>query len=67
MSPPKINPLTDEHRQCFDAILEAAPGIQDLIDRCKKCGIDVGDREQRFHAAVNTARLMRDNFFPRDS
>ena len=67
VSPPKLNPLSDEHRQSFEAILAAEPAVRDLFERCKRCGIELGDREAHYDAAVNTARLMLENFFPKRS
>ena len=64
---PKLNPLSDDHRQSFEAIIAAEPAVRDLFERCKRCGIELGDRERHYDAAVNTARLMLDNFFPKRS
>jgi hypothetical protein len=63
MSPQK--PLIDpKHCDACTELLQSTAVTQDLIDRCKACGLDVSEYQAQLDGQRAMASAIKTNFFP---
>lgn len=58
------HPLTDEHCECLDKVLQAVPEALELVRTCKDCGLDVAKIEQTLNAQLRMAQRLKAQLFP---
>ncbi len=61
---PEANPLTSEHRDALDTAIAAADATEEVINRAKMAGIDLGDLPEQIAAGRDQARAIKQAFFP---
>lgn len=58
------NPLTDEHCQCANKVLQQTPAYLQLADACIDCGWDFGQQfKDRLLQQQSMAEAIKRNFF----
>lgn len=62
--PEDLNPLTDEHCQCLDQVLDSIAVTQQLLEKCRSCGVDVSAFESRNAEQRKMAESLKRTFFP---
>jgi hypothetical protein len=63
MSPAKPI-LEDKHCDACNEVLQAIPKIQELLDRCKSCGLDVTEFQAQLDNQNAMATAIKREFFP---
>jgi len=58
------HPLTDEHCQCLDRVLETVPKALELAAACTDCGWDVSEQARVLKEQLEMARKAKAKFFP---
>ncbi len=58
------NPLTAEHCDCLDRVLDSIKTTRELIGKCKNCGLDVTRAEEELNAQEQLASRLKQTFFP---
>jgi hypothetical protein len=61
---PSSQPLNSDHLAILNNVLQSIPTTQDLIGKCKQCGLDVEQAEQMTNAAHTLATNLKRVFFP---
>ena len=62
--PGSSHPLTNDHLAILNGVLESLPRTEDLIRKCKNCGLDVAQAEQEVAAQRDLATRLKQQFFP---
>jgi hypothetical protein len=58
-------PLIDQkHCDACNDVLSSSAVTQDLIDRCKACGLDVSEFQAQLDQQKAMAHAIKTNFFP---
>jgi len=59
-----LNPLTQDHVDAVNRVLRSATDIQDTINACKECGLDMEDRQGKHDAQQAFASQVKKIFMP---
>lgn len=60
-----LNPLTDEHCNCLNRVLEQTPPALELAQACIDCGFEFGQQfKERLLEQQRQATLLKAKFFP---
>lgn len=58
------NILGEPEKQMLDEAISIAEAVRPLVQRAKQAGIDLGDLESQLNQQEESARKIRQNFFP---
>lgn len=61
---PLDHPLTDEHCNCLDRVLDSVPKALELARACTDCGWDVSDQIRILEEQLRMAQKAKQTFFP---
>lgn len=61
---PLINPLTQDHVDAINRVLRSVADIQDTINACTECGLDMTQRQEILNAQKDFATKVKQIFMP---
>lgn len=61
---PLINPLTQDHIDAINRVLRSLNDIQDTINACTDCGLDMSQRQELLDAQRDFATKVKAVFAP---
>jgi hypothetical protein len=64
MSPPKLNPLNQDHCDCLTGVLGTGPGLTELIQCLNDCGVDTTELNAINQQQQTMASQLKAKFFP---
>lgn len=64
---PKINPLTNDHLDSMQAVINTTPEVLEFLSACQQCGLDASDRVDTVNAQCEFCKKVIQNFFPEHS
>ncbi len=59
-----INPLTQDHVDAINRVLRSINDIQDTINACTDCGMNMEQRQELLTAQKEFAEAVKRNFMP---
>jgi hypothetical protein len=62
-----LSPLTGDHLQALNKVLQAIPIGLELVKRCQACGLDVSEFQAQLEAQQRMAAALKAQFFPSES
>lgn len=64
MAKKQASPLTQEHCDCLNRVIERTQSAIDLAQQCSDCGWDTSAVQEALQEQLDMARKAKANFFP---